>query len=308
MKKIAYIGAGPSALLGAQALLNKGDYQISIYDKNNRSGGAAYTGIPSWRFSLAFIDRVEKELKEKGTQFYYNVEVGKDIPFAKLREENDVVVVAIGAQIENLAGFEAGNGYEAGLTLLYNLNILHQEKDYQEKYQSAIVWGGGNVAMDCCRSLKRILPDVQLLYRRSQDEMPASKGEVKDAVKEGVVFHYLENIADIVRDVKGSVTGVQADTMVLGEKDESGRASVHVQEGSKHFIPADLVVAAVGQKVDFSVLDEGLKTLSKSEHKTNLEGVFVCGDALYGPAMIGNAIKDGKACSEEVFEYLSQGH
>lgn len=304
MKKVAYIGAGPSALCGAQSLLNKGDYRISIYDKNARSGGATYTGIPSWRFSLAFMDKLENELKEKGVEFYYHTEIGKDISFSKLREENDVVVVAIGAQVENLAGFEAGSGYEAGLTLLYNLNILHQEKKYQERYHQAIVWGGGNVAMDCCRSLKRILPDVKLMYRRSQEEMPASKGEVKDAIKEGVDFHYLENIAEIIRDEAGDVIGVQADTMVLGEKDGSGRASVHVQEGSKHFIPANLVVAAVGQKVDFSILDQELRILSKSEHKTSLEGVFVCGDALYGPARIGNAMKDGKACSEEVFEYL----
>lgn len=81
MKKVAYIGAGPSALFGAQSLLNKGDYQISIYDKNARSGGATYTGIPSWRFSLAFMDKLENELKEKGVEFYYHTEIGKDIFF-----------------------------------------------------------------------------------------------------------------------------------------------------------------------------------------------------------------------------------
>ena len=86
MKKVAYIGAGPSALFGAQSLLNKGDYQISIYDKNARSGGATYTGIPSWRFSLAFMDKLENELKEKGVEFYYHTEIGKDISFSKLRK------------------------------------------------------------------------------------------------------------------------------------------------------------------------------------------------------------------------------
>lgn len=306
MKKIAFIGAGPATLSCAQALLKNNDFKIRIYDKNIRSGGAMYTGIPSWRMSLAFVDRIEKELLEKKVEFFYQTEVGKDISWQKIRRSNDIIIVAIGAQIENLAGFEEGNGYEAGLTMLYNLNIFHQEEQYHQKYQHAIVWGGGNVAMDCCRSLKRIIPDVKIIYRRSELEMPASKKEINDAKKEGVEFLFLENIADIIRDEYGQVKGVQVDKMELTSEDSSGRRGVKVIPGSRHFISADLVVAAIGQKVNFQALSPRLNRISKECHQSTLKNVFIIGDALYGPSIIGKAVQDGKKCATDILQYLNK--
>lgn len=304
MKKIAYIGAGPASLYGAQALLKNGDYEIKIYDKNDRAGGAIYTGIPTWRMNTSFIDKLENELKEKGVQFFYQTEIGKDLSFQQLRNDNDVVVVAIGAQIENFAGLKPGLGCEAGLSLLYDLNILDKQSFYQENYHQAIVWGGGNVAMDCCRSLRKFIPDVKVFYRRSEEEIPASKKEISDARKEGVEIHFLENIAQLVRDESGKVIGIQADSMELGPKDVSGRASVKAIEGKRHFVATDLVVCAVGQLVDFSGLDEQLKPISKEDHRSTLEGVFISGDALYGPSMIGTAMLDARKCSQEIIQYL----
>ena len=145
------------------------------------------------------------------------------------------------------------------------------------------------------------MDDVKIIYRRSEAEMPAHKGEVKDARNEGVIFHFLENIKEVLRDETGKVTGVKVITMELGEPDESGRRSTHEVAGSEHIIPCDLVVAAIGQKVDFSVLDEKLN-LTSGQHQSTIGNVLITGDAYLGPQSIATAIKDGREVAKEVHE------
>ena len=206
-RKIAIIGAGPAGYTLAQELVKaENEYQINIFDKEAEIGGAIYTGIPEYRMPKTFLEKAYNGLVEAGVKFHFNTFVDQAM-FKELQADYDYVVVAIGAQIENTFGFETGNGVVAGLTLLYDLNINHKQADFK-KYKKAIVWGGGNVAMDCARSLVRIIDDVTIVYRRSLQEMPASPAEIKACEKEGVKIAFLNNIKDILKDENGNVTVV----------------------------------------------------------------------------------------------------
>ena len=296
MKKIAVIGAGPAGYTAAQEL-SKAGHSVTIFDKEAALGGAIYTGIPEYRMSKVFLDKVLQGLTaDPNVTLQFNTFIDQ-AAFAKLRTEYDAVLLAPGAQVENTFGFETGRGIVAGLTLLYDLNIKKNHDAYK-KYKKALVWGGGNVAMDCARSLIRILDDVTVIYRRSEEEITANKSEIRDAKKEGVKFDLLRNIKDIKRDDQGYVTGAEILKMELGEPDESGRRSPHPVDGSEYFLPADLVAMAIGQKVDLKVFDENLE--SGENHHTNEDHVFIAGDAYTGPKTIGSALIEGRAVAKEI--------
>lgn len=298
-KKIALVGAGPANLTCAKVLVEHG-CEVHIYEKEDKIGGAVYTGIPSYRFDHAYLDTIYNTLHQAGVYFHMHQEVGKDISLEQLQSSYDKVVLGIGAQVENTYGLH-GEGCTAGLSLLYDLNVLHKQKDYVEKYSSALVWGGGNVAMDCARSLKRILKDVTILYRRTKKEMPASIDEIEDAEKEGIHFAYLETIKELYLDDEGKVTGAHCVKMHLGEPDDSGRARPVETEGSDYTLPCELVVCAVGQKVSFAPVGDVELT---EGHKTSIENVYVTGDAFLGPKTVAAAIRDGRNVAAEIMEEI----
>ena len=296
-RKIAIIGAGPAGYTLAQELVkSEHEYQIDIFDKEAEIGGAIYTGIPNYRMPKAFLEKAYDGLSKAGVHFFFNTFINQE-KFKQLQKDYDYVVVAIGAQIENTFGFETGHGVVAGLTLLYDLNI-EQKHDQYKNYKKAIVWGGGNVAMDCARSLVRILDDVTIVYRRSLQEMPASPAEIKACEKEGVKIAFLNNIKDILKDENGNVCGVKVAKMELGEPDESGRASCHEIKDSIFTMDCDLVAMAIGQKIDFSVLDADLNTTDT--HASTLDRVFIIGDAYTGPKTIGSAVVEGRKLAKEI--------
>lgn len=295
--RIAIIGAGPAGLSAARDLLMKG-YAVEIYDKNDQAGGAIYSGIPSYRFDKSYVTKIKEELEEAGVVFHFSCEVGKDISFETLQKDYDRILLGIGAQTERKYGLE-GEGCEAGLSLLYNLNVAHKEEEYKKKYSGAVVWGGGNVAMDCARSLVRILDNVTIIYRRSEKEMPANRIEIEEAKEEGVKFAFLENIKELRLDENGKVVGAHCIRMHLGEPDASGRARPIETEGSDYEIPCELVVPAIGQSVDFTPFGN----LENTEgHKTTIEHVYVAGDAYLSPKTVADAIRDGRAAAKEIDE------
>lgn len=300
MKTVAVIGAGPASYTLAGELMKSGNRKIDIYDKECEIGGAIHTGIPDFRMPKAFLKKTYDSLVSQGVTFHFNTFVDEAM-FAQLRKDYDEVVVAIGAQVENTFGFETGNGIVAGLTLLYDLNILHKQDEYA-KYHNAVVWGGGNVAMDCARSLKRICDNVTIVYRRSLKEMPANESEIRACEKEGVKIAFLTNIKDINRDENGNVVSISAVEMELGEPDASGRASCHEKAGSDFTMATDLVAMAIGQKVDFTVLDPSLN--KTEDHHSTLEHVWITGDAWTGPATISKAFLDGKALAKQMEESI----
>ena len=159
--------------------------------------------------------------------------------------------------------------------------------------------------MDCARSLVRIIDDVTIVYRRSLQEMPASPAEIKACEKEGVKIAFLNNIKDILKDESGNVCGVQVAKMELGEMDESGRASCHEVKDSLFTMDCDLVAMAIGKKVDFTPLNDNLKTTDT--HASTLDNVFIIGDAFTGPKTIGSAVMEGKKIAKEIEAKYNEG-
>ena len=145
-------------------MIGMDELHIDIFDQESEIGGAIHTGIPDFRMPKAFLVKMYEKLTNAGVDFHFNTVIDSD-SFEQLRQEYDQVVVAIGAQVENTFGFETGNGIVAGLTLLYDLNIRHETEKYCA-FHDVIVWGGGNIAMDCARSLKRMNPDVLPVMRK----------------------------------------------------------------------------------------------------------------------------------------------
>jgi NADPH-dependent glutamate synthase beta subunit-like oxidoreductase len=302
-RKVAVIGAGVAALAAAIDLRHEG-YQVDIYEMLDRVGGAIYSGIPSYRFDKKYLDQIYEDECRLGVNFHFNCEIGRDIAFEQLKKEYDRILVTVGAQIENKYGME-GDGCEAGLSLLYHLNVKHQAEDYQKKYKSAVVWGGGNVAMDCARSLVRILDHVTIIYRRSEKEMPANRDEIEAAKKEGIEFAFLENIKELRLDQNGKVVGAHCIKMHLGEPDASGRARPIETEGSDYEIPCELVVPAIGQAVSFKSLD-GTMAKQEGTHLSTVEHVYIAGDAYLGPRTVAACISDGRAAAGELMASFTE--
>lgn len=296
-RKVACIGAGVASLAAALDLRQAG-YQVDIYEKLDRIGGAVYSGIPSYRFDKSYLDRIYQDECRLGVNFHFNCQVGKDVSFAQLQASYDRILVTVGAQGENTYGLE-GDGCEAGLSLLYHLNVENKAEEYQKKYKSAVVWGGGNVAMDCARSLVRILNQVTIIYRRSEKEMPANRNEIAEAKQEGVRFAFLENIKELRLDEKGKVIGAHCIKMHLGEPDASGRARPEETVGSDYEIPCELVIPAIGQSVSFAPLDPSLDKQADT-HASTLEHVYIAGDAYLGPKTVAACIKDGRDAAREL--------
>jgi NADPH-dependent glutamate synthase beta subunit-like oxidoreductase len=298
-RSVAMIGAGVASLAAAVDLRQAG-YQVDIYDKLDRIGGAIYSGIPSYRFDKKYLDEIYQDELDLGVKFHLNCEIGRDVTLQELQKKYDRVIVNIGAQVEKTYGL-SGEGCEAGLSLLYHLNVQHEEDKYKQKYHSAVVWGGGNVAMDCARSLVRILGEVTVIYRRSQKEMPANQIEIEEAKNEGVKFAFLENIKELRLDAAGKVVGAHCIKMHLGEPDASGRARPIETEGSDYEIPCELVVPAIGQSVSFAELDPSLDK-KEGTHLSTMEHVYIAGDAYLGPKTVAACIKDGRETAAEVMK------
>ena len=297
--KVALVGSGP-ANLSAAYFLAKDGYFVEIFEKGYHIGGMVFAGIPSFRFNKLPLDKIYEDLTSMGVKFTFGCEVGKDISLDELKDKYSFVGLGIGAEKENTFDMKANEGFVGGLSILYELNVLGKANEIKSKYHKVLVWGGGNVALDCARSLKRIIDETSIIYRRSKNEMPGNFKEVEDAEVEGVNFHYLENIESLILDDNGKLIGVNAITMKLGDLDESGRRSFIKIEGSEHVIDCDLVVAAIGEKPDFSNFSQISTEWDKFE--TNIENVFVLGDAQTGPKNIASAITQGRRLAKLISE------
>lgn len=288
--KVCFVGAGPSSLSGAYFLLKEG-FEVTIYEKENFIGGAILTGIPSFRFDKKALSSIYNDLTFLGCKFIFRKQIGVDIDIDELKERFDYIVLNIGAEKENTVGNKETEGFVGGLSLLHDLNVESLEEKYK-KYKKVLVWGGGNVALDCARSLKRIIDDVSIIYRRSRVEMPGNNREVEEAIEENISFLFLENIESLILDEKGKLIGVNTVKMGLGDLDESGRRSFYKIEGSESKIDCDLVVAALGEKPDFSLFN-GIET-SWDKFETNDQKILISGDACTGPKNIASAITSGR--------------
>lgn len=312
-KKVAVIGSGPSGLACA-ALLQSNAFRVTIYEAFHKAGGVLTYGIPNFRLPEDIVIDEVKNLEDLGVKFEYNVVVGKTITLDELKKEYDAIYIATGAGLPKFMGIknESANGVFSANEILTRINLMGAyDKNSQTSIYDAknvIVVGGGNVAIDVSRSLKRLGLDVTIAYRRSREEMPARLEEIKHAYEEGINFIYLVSPKEIVVD-GNKVTGIKVIDMELIDSNET-RKSVKEIEGSEHIISCDMVVMALGTSPNEAILrssnldrtSDGLIIVDGT--KTSEDKVFAGGDAVTGAATVILAMEAGKRAAKDIIEYL----
>ena len=311
-EKIAVIGAGPAGMSCAYYLAQKG-YPVTVFDRNPVPGGMLTLGIPSFRLEKDVLNAEIDILKEMGVEFRCGVEVGKDVTIQQLRGEGyKGFYLAIGAQKSaklHIPGEEL-EGVLGGVDFLREVNLGNEPGIGRR----CAVIGGGNVAMDVCRSAVRLgAEETYVFYRRSEAEMPADPEEVREAMEEGVKFRFLSAPVEII-GTDGRVSAIKIEKMELGEPDERGRRKP-VGTGGFEIVEIDSVIGAVGQTVDWGTLDVGaLKTTKKNTaeadsltYQTAQPDIFVGGDCYTGPKFAIDAIAAGKEAAISLHRYVHPG-
>ena len=321
-KKVAVIGSGPAGLTCAGDLAKLG-YDVTIFEALHEAGGVLVYGIPEFR--LPKTDVVAKEIenvKSLGVKIETNVVVGKSVTIDELIEEEgfSAVFIGSGAGLPKFMGIpgEQANGVFSANEYLTRSNLM---KAFDENSATPImrgkkvaVVGGGNVAMDAARTALRLGAEVHIVYRRSEEELPARVEEVHHAKEEGVIFDLLTNPVEILSDENGWVSGIKCVQMELGEPDESGRRRPVVKKDSEFVIEVDTVIMSLGTSPNplISSTTEGLEVnkwkcivADETNGKTSKEGVYAGGDAVTGAATVILAMGAGKAGAQGIHEYLS---
>ena len=320
--KVAVIGSGPAGLTCAGDLAKLG-YEVTVFEALHTAGGVLVYGIPEFRLPKAIVKKEIEGLKELGVTIETNTVVGKTILIDELFEEEGFEAVFIGSgaglpRFMNIPGENLKSVYSANEFLTRsNLMKAYEENSATPIYrgkQVAVV-GGGNVAMDAARSALRLGAEtVQIVYRRSMEELPARKEEVEHAMEEGIEFHLLTNPIEILSDEAGYVSGLVCVEMTLGEPDASGRRRPVEKENSRHILPADCVIMAIGTSPNplITSTTENLETdrrgciVTKDESGlTSRPMVYAGGDAVTGAATVILAMGAGKQAAKAIHEALS---
>ena len=291
-KSVGIVGGGPAGLTAAYFLALEG-VDVTIYDAMPQMGGMLRYGIPQYRLPKDVLDAEINEIKSLGVTMLNNVRIGERLTLDMLRDKFDAVIVAIGAwnnmslrcEGEHLDGVMGGIEFLRKVALGENAGIG----------KNVAVVGGGNTAMDACRTAVRAgAENVYVIYRRTRDEMPAEDIEIEEAMEEGVVFKFLTNPAEIIGE-NGKVKAVKLQVMELGEPDASGRRSPVPVKDKFEILDIDTVITAIGQKVNVKGFEQlelnsrGIISADERSFTTNLDGVFAIGDATNRGASIAIA-------------------
>lgn len=281
-KKISIVGGGPAGLTAAYFLRTMG-HSVTVYDAMPKMGGMLRYGIPQYRLPKEVLDQEIAAIAKLGVTMFNNAKVGDGLTLDGLQESSDAVLVAIGAWTSSSMRVpgESLNGVMGGIDFLRHV-ALNEPSGIGER---VAVVGGGNTAMDACRTAVRMgAKEVYIIYRRTRDEMPADALEIAQAEEEGVTFKFLTNPVEIL-GAGGSVRGVRLQQMALGEPDASGRRRPVPVEGAFEDLPLDTVIMAIGQWTNpegFEALEltkRGTIAADESTFATSLNGVFAVGDA-----------------------------
>ena len=321
-KKVAVIGSGPSGLTCAGDLAKLG-YDVTIFEALHEAGGVLVYGIPEFRLPKQKVVAAEIEkIKALGVKIETNVVIGKAVTIDELieKENFDAVFIGSGAGLPrfmNIPG-ETANGVMSANEYLTRSNLM---KAYLDDYATPIaagkkvaVVGGGNVAMDAARTALRLGAEVHIVYRRSEEELPARVEEVHHAKEEGIIFDLLTNPVEILVDDDGNVSGMKCIKMELGEPDESGRRSPVEVAGSEFVMDLDTVIMSLGTSPNplISSTTKGLEVnrrkcivVEENTGKTSKDGVYAGGDAVTGAATVILAMGAGKTAAKGIDEYLS---
>lgn len=321
-KKVAVIGSGPAGLTCAGDLAKLG-YDVTIFEALHEPGGVLVYGIPEFRLPKEGVVQKEIEnVKALGVKIETNVIIGKSVTIDQLLSEEgfSAVFIGSGAGLPKFMGIpgENANGVFSANEYLTRSNLMKAFRQDAPtpimKSSKVAVVGGGNVAMDAARTALRLGAEVHIVYRRSEEELPARVEEVHHAKEEGIIFDLLTNPVEILVDDKGWVKGMTCIRMELGEPDASGRRRPVAVPGSEFTLELDTVIMALGTSPNplISSTTEGLEVnkwkcivADERNGQTSKEGVYAGGDAVTGAATVILAMGAGRAGARGIDEYLS---
>ena len=308
-KRVGIIGGGPGGLTAAYYLSLKG-HRVTVVDAMPQMGGMLRYGIPEYRLPKRVLDEEVAEIASLGVEMKNNFRIGRDVTFEEFKNSYDAVVLAIGAWESMPIGCpgEELDGVMGGIDFLRQVAMGEKPAIGD---QVAVV-GGGNTAMDACRTAVRLgAKEVYVVYRRTEAEMPAEQLEIDEAREEGVIYKFLTNPAEIVGE-NGRVKEIKLQVMELGEPDESGRRRPVPVEGKFETLPVTCVISAIGQKANVAGFEgielnrKGIISADETSYRTSMPGVFAVGDATNQGASIAiEAIGEARRCAKVVDLYLN---
>ena len=308
------VGSGPAGLSCAGELAKNG-YEVTVYETLHKLGGVLTYGIPEFRLPKKIVEREIDSLKEMGVNFITDAPIGNAITIDDLKKEYDAIFLGTGAGIPKFMGIpgEDGNNVFAANEILTRTNLMmaydNDSKTPIKKASVAYVIGGGNVAMDTVRTLRRLGMEAHIMYRRSLEELPARKREVEHAMEEGIIFDVLKNPQRIIIDDDNNVTGMEVSLMELGEVSDDGRRTVK-DSGKVETIKCDMVVMALGTSPNHEALkDSNIKLDDKGlivvdNLKTSIDNIYAGGDIVTGSATVISAMEQGKLAAKEIMDNI----
>jgi len=319
-KKVAVVGSGPAGLTTAAELAKLG-HDVTIFEALHLPGGVLMYGIPEFRMPKDIVMDEVRYVESLGVKFKTDVIIGKTITLDDLFKMGfEAVFLGTGAGLPSFLGVPGENLcsiYSANEFLIrVNLMKAYMFPEYDTPIKignKAAVIGGGNVAMDAARSALRLGNEVTVIYRRTEEEMPARREEVENAKEEGINFLFLATPVRFLGDERGWVKKVECIRMKLGELDETGRRRPVPIEGSEFQVDADIVIVAIGQKPnplavrnkgEVKVTKHGTIVVNSETYETSLKGVFAAGDIVTGDATVISAMGAAKKAARSIHEFL----
>ena len=322
-ESVGIIGAGPAGLAAADRLRRSG-VKVTVYDRNDRTGGLLTYGIPGFKLEKDIVMRRDQQLRDAGVEFRLCCEVGVDISFKDIEEKHDAVLIATG--VYKSRTLKAPGSGAKGIVKAIDYLTASNRKGFGDDVpefsdgtlnaadKSVVVIGGGDTAMDCVRTaIRQGAKSVKCLYRRDRENMPGSVRETQNAEEEGVEFVWLSAPKGFVED--GSVKGVIVQRMQLGAPDASGRQSPEIIEGAEYTEQADLVIMALGFEPEdlptlwdcpeLTVTNWGTIKANFKSHATEMPSVYAAGDIVRGASLVVWAIRDGREAADAILDQLN---
>ena len=318
-KKVAVIGAGPGGLAAAE-LLRRYGHHVSIYEELSTPGGTAWYGIPDYHLPKDVLLYEVERIKGMGVEIKRGVKVGKDITLSQLADGNDAILIATGSKDTvkldtpgiDLKGIY--DGYQFLETVFGNGIDNYRKNNNSNKYdlgKEVIVIGGGDTALDCARTALRLTKgNVTIVYRRTENDMPADPIMLEEAKEEEVKFRFLAEPKSY-EGANGQVATVTMNSMQLGAPDQTGRRSPESVPGKEFKLNCSSVLLAVGREPNsFLQKKAGIKTSKKNsiaindQYKTSMKGVFAAGDVTTGETLVVKAMSSGREAAQRIHEYL----
>jgi glutamate synthase (NADPH/NADH) small chain len=322
---VGIVGAGPAGLAAGEELRRRG-YQVAVYDRYDRVGGLLVYGIPNFKLEKEVVARRARLLEESGITFHLNVDVGRDVSLAELRQRHDALLIATGvykAREIMLPGVGLENIFPAMtyLTASNRKGLGDAVPEFDDGTLNAagkdlVVIGGGDTAMDCVRTaVRQGAKSVKCLYRRDRANMPGSLREVTNAEEEGVEFVWLSAPEAFLGE--GSIEAVRAVRVRLGVPDATGRQTPQVLPDTSYSLAADMAIEALGfdpedlgqmfESADLDLTRWGTVKIDYRSKMSSLDGVFAAGDIVRGASLVVWAVRDGRDAAAQIHDYIQQG-